>query len=96
MKLTRDQVLHIAKLARLKLSENELQTYTEQLASILTYVDILNELDTENISPTYQVTGLKNVMNPDIILPCARRDQLLSCSSLLKENHQIKVHAVFD
>jgi len=55
MKITRDDVLRVAELAHLDLSETEIQTYLRQLDSILTYVDKLNELDTTGVEPMAQV-----------------------------------------
>lgn len=52
MKITRKEVEHVATLARLKLTENETELYTNQLDSILSYIDKLNELDTTGIEPT--------------------------------------------
>ncbi len=64
-KLSQDQVLHIAKLANLKLSKSEVEKFQEQLGEIIAYVDSLNKVDTKNTSPTFQVTGLKNVFRQD-------------------------------
>ena len=66
-KLSKKEVEKIAKLARLDLSETELDTYAEQLSAILGYVSQLNEVDTENVEITTQVTGLSNIMREDII-----------------------------
>lgn len=96
MKLARDQVLHIAKLARLQLSDDEIETYTNQLASILGYIEILNEVDTSQVEPTAQVTGLKNVMDADHVMKKSDCEALLACSPLPKEDHQIRVKPVFE
>lgn len=89
--LTESQVRHIAKLARLKLSDAEVKKFCKELASILDYVDILNELDTENIEPTAQVTGLTSVFRKDEILPGeATTEELLECSPLPVVNNQIE------
>jgi len=65
LKLTRKQVLHIAKLANLKLTKKEVEKFRGQLADILGYIRVLNELDTKKVKPTSQVTGLKNVFRKD-------------------------------
>jgi aspartyl-tRNA(Asn)/glutamyl-tRNA(Gln) amidotransferase subunit C len=65
--LTRDQVAHVAHLARLSLSDQELITYTDQLSAILAYVDQLSSVDTEHVVPVAQVTGLENVLQADAI-----------------------------
>ncbi len=55
MKISREDVLHVAELAHLELTEEEVETYLRQLDSILTYVETLNELDTSNVEPMAQV-----------------------------------------
>ena len=66
--LTKDQIKHVAKLANLSLDEKELQVYTEQLASVLNYMEVLQEVDTKNVPPTYQVLdGTTNVFREDKI-----------------------------
>lgn len=64
-KITREEVDHVAKLARLKLSESEAERYKEDLNSILDYVDTLKELDTENVQPMSHVLDIKNVWRDD-------------------------------
>lgn len=64
-KLSAKEVRHIAKLARIKISEEEEERYRGQLASILDYVNNLNEVDTNNIKPTSHAVGLTNVMRAD-------------------------------
>ena len=65
MKLDRDQVLHIAELAKLGLTEEEVGLFAEQLSEILDYAEMLNSLDTEAISPTAQAIAMHNVTRPD-------------------------------
>ncbi len=65
MKLSREEVQHIAELARLDLSEEEAALYQEQLSAILEYFERLQELDTEAISPTATVLSLRSVMRAD-------------------------------
>jgi len=67
MKLSKKEIGHIANLARLELSEAELKTYGSQLSDILSYIDQLQEVDTSDVLPTAQVTGLENVMRADEI-----------------------------
>jgi aspartyl-tRNA(Asn)/glutamyl-tRNA(Gln) amidotransferase subunit C len=64
-KLSREDVLKLARLSRLRLSEQEVEKFRTELSEILTYVENLNGADIEGLEPTYQVTGLKNVMRPD-------------------------------
>lgn len=97
MKLTKDQVRHVAKLARLGLTPQEVEKFQTQLSGILDYVEQLNEVNTDGVEPTAQVTGLVNVMREDRAMPkvLAEPDELLKCSPLLKEKRQIKVKSVF-
>lgn len=67
-KLSIKDVEHIAELSRLKLSSAEKEKFAEQLSQILEYVGQLNEVDTKNVEPTAQVTGLVNVMEEDKII----------------------------
>lgn len=66
--LSKKQVKHIAKLANFSLTEEEIKKFQKQLGDILDYIEILNELDTDNIEPTSQVTGLKNIFKKDEII----------------------------
>jgi aspartyl-tRNA(Asn)/glutamyl-tRNA(Gln) amidotransferase subunit C len=89
--LTRDDVLKLARLARLKLSDDEVQEYQQELAEILKYVEQLNDLDVAGLEPTSQVTGLTNVTREDEVI-----DYGYDALSLLKnvpavENNQLKV-----
>ncbi len=95
MKLTKDQVLHVAKLARMRISDQEAEVYAGQLSGCLEYMEILNELDTSKVEPTAQVTGLLNVARADTVEPCVKREDLLSTTLLPLENHQIRVKGVF-
>ncbi len=65
MKITRLEVEHVAKLARLELSDQEKEMLTDQLSNILTYVEKLNELDTRNVAPTSHVLYITNIMRDD-------------------------------
>ena len=63
--LTRDDVLKLARLSRLKLTEEEIKRYPSELSAILEYVRALDKVDTKGLEPTYQITGLKNVTRAD-------------------------------
>jgi aspartyl-tRNA(Asn)/glutamyl-tRNA(Gln) amidotransferase subunit C len=78
MALTRSQVEHVAKLARLGLSEAEKDMYTEQLSRILEHVESLNRLDTANVPPTYHAVALQNVLRQDKPHQSLAREKLLS------------------
>ena len=65
MAVSKKDIEHIAKLARLGLTEKERGKYSRELSGILNYIDKLNEVETENIEPTSQVTGLASVFRKD-------------------------------
>ena len=66
-KITRQEVRHVALLARLELSEDEEERMTGQMNSILGYMDKLNELDTKDVEPTTHAIQLQNVFRPDLV-----------------------------
>mgnify|MGYP001565005242 CR=1 FL=1 len=77
-KITKREVGHVAKLARLELSEEEQEVFTKQLNSILTYVEKLNELDTKDIEPTSHVLPIQNIFKEDKIKESLPREKALS------------------
>jgi len=77
MKLTRQEVLHIARLARLGVSEEEVDRLSRQLSDILGHFEVLQQVDTEGVPPTAQSVDLKNVMQPDEEGPCLTPQQVL-------------------
>lgn len=90
--LNEDQVRHVAKLARIKLTDAEVQKFCKQLSGVLDYMKILNEVDVKNVPLTSQVTGLKNVMERDVIMVGqSNRAELLKCSELPVDDNQIRV-----
>lgn len=78
MKLSQEKVQHIASLARLALSDQEVARYQEQLSAILEYFELLQELDTGAISPTATVLPLRNVMRTDEAKLPFDRDSILA------------------
>lgn len=64
-KLTREDVLKLAQLARLELSEQEIEEFSQELSEILGYVEQLGEIDVKGLKPTLQVNGLQNVTRAD-------------------------------
>lgn len=77
MAITRAQVEHVARLARLGLSEQELDLFTEQLSRILDHVEQLNRLDTTGVPPTWHVLPLQNVLRSDTVQPSLPREAAL-------------------
>jgi aspartyl-tRNA(Asn)/glutamyl-tRNA(Gln) amidotransferase subunit C len=77
MKISKEEIEHIAVLARLSLSEEEKELFGSQLSSILDYMEKLNELDTKGIEPTSHVLSLSNVMRNDIPMPSIPKEDAL-------------------
>lgn len=65
MQLSKQEIQHIAKLARLELTDAELEKYGGQLSAVLNYIDQLKEVDVSGVEPTAQVTGLENMWRED-------------------------------
>jgi aspartyl-tRNA(Asn)/glutamyl-tRNA(Gln) amidotransferase subunit C len=77
MSLTRAQVAHIAELAKLDLTEEELDRMARQLSDILAYAERLGQLDTSTIPPTASVIPNQNVLRPDVVTPSLSRGEVL-------------------
>jgi aspartyl-tRNA(Asn)/glutamyl-tRNA(Gln) amidotransferase subunit C len=75
--IDRDQVLHVARLARLKLTDEEIERMAGELSGILEHVDRISELDLEGVEPTSHVIALENVLRPDEPRPSWSRDEVL-------------------
>jgi aspartyl-tRNA(Asn)/glutamyl-tRNA(Gln) amidotransferase subunit C len=78
MAITREQVLHVAKLARLELSEEELERMQDQLSAILEAVGKVSELDLADVEPTAHPLDLVNVLAEDEPRPCLPREEALA------------------
>lgn len=76
--ITRDEVAHVASLARLRLTDEDLTTFTEQLCVVLETAAALNSLDLSEVEPMAQPYPLSNVMRPDVIVPSLDRDEVLA------------------
>ncbi|NCS89368.1 MAG: asparaginyl/glutamyl-tRNA amidotransferase subunit C [Ignavibacteria bacterium CG2_30_36_16] len=77
MSVTKKEVEHIAELARLKFSDEELESYTEELNQILAYVEKLNELDTENVEPLSYPIENENTLRKDETKECVTQKEAL-------------------
>lgn len=78
MKLSREDVLHIALLARLGVSESEVEKFREQLSNILENFEVLQEVDTTNVPPTAQSVPLQTVMRDDEVAPSLPAGDILA------------------
>ncbi|MCL5960039.1 MAG: Asp-tRNA(Asn)/Glu-tRNA(Gln) amidotransferase subunit GatC [Chloroflexi bacterium] len=77
MSISREDVQHVAALARLGLSEEDIENLSTQLSDILDNFQILSQLDTSNIPPTAQVISLQNVVRDDVAGTCSPREEIL-------------------
>ena len=75
--IDRDQVLHVAKLARLKVTDDEVDHMAEELSKILEHVETMNELDLDGVEPTSHVVDLTNVLREDVPRPGLPREKAL-------------------
>jgi aspartyl-tRNA(Asn)/glutamyl-tRNA(Gln) amidotransferase subunit C len=89
-RLTRDQVAHVADLARLELTEEELDLFTGQLAEILDHAADVASLDLTGVEPTAHAMAVTNVLRPDVPAPCTDRDELLAAAPSV-EDHRFRV-----
>ena len=92
--ITRDDVLHLAQLSSLKLNDNEIDGLRADISNILGYVEQLSELNTDNVEPTYQVTGLENVWRDDSVIDYGVTREDLLKRAPQSENNQVKVPKV--
>ena len=74
----REQVLHVARLARLRLTDEELERMSDELSSILEHVERIGELDLEGVEPTSHVVDVENVLRPDEPRPSWPRERVLA------------------
>jgi aspartyl-tRNA(Asn)/glutamyl-tRNA(Gln) amidotransferase subunit C len=75
--IDRDQVLHVARLARLRLSDDEVGRMSSELSSILDHIEKINELDLDDVEPTSHVIQLENVLREDVPRPSLPRERAL-------------------
>jgi aspartyl-tRNA(Asn)/glutamyl-tRNA(Gln) amidotransferase subunit C len=89
--LTREDVLKLARLARLELTEEEITAFQKELSEILEYVAQLESADVSGLQPTSQVTGLKNVMREDEVIDYGVSAQDLLALAPKKQDGHVKV-----
>lgn len=93
--LSYDEVKHIAHLARLPLTQEEGEKFRKQLSEIIDLVGKLTEVDTKNVEPTSQVTGLENILREDRILPSFSQEEALSNAKRSHKGYFV-VDAIFE
>jgi aspartyl-tRNA(Asn)/glutamyl-tRNA(Gln) amidotransferase subunit C len=89
-RLTRAEVAHVAALARLVLTEEELDLFTGQLAQVLDHAADVSSLDLAGVAPTAHAMAVTNVLRPDEELPCLDRDEVLAQAPAV-EDHRFRV-----
>lgn len=92
-RISNEQVKHVANLARLAITEEEAEKFTKQLDAIITFAEQLNELDTENVEPTYHVLDMKNVLREDVPQKGLPREEVLK-NAPEHQDGQIKVPSI--
>jgi len=78
MKITKDEVMHVANLARLDMDEASIDKFADQIGTILEYVDVLNRVDTQGVTPTSHAISLTNVFREDREQNTLERDKALA------------------
>jgi aspartyl-tRNA(Asn)/glutamyl-tRNA(Gln) amidotransferase subunit C len=95
MKLTREEVLHIAQLARVALTEAEITRMQEQLSNLLEHFEVLQKVDTEGIPPTAQSVDLQGIMRGDEVKPSLPAEDALA-NAPRREDDYFRVRAVLE
>lgn len=95
MQLSEDEVRHVAKLARVALSDQEVEKMRVELSSILAHFEVLQRLDTEDVPPTAQVLDLQNRFEPDQPRPSWPVEQVLQNAPMAEEEY-FRVKAVLE
>lgn len=94
-KLSKKQVEHIGKLSRLYLTEKQIEKFTNQLSAVLDYIEELSKVETKNLEPIGNITGLFNVWREDKIKPSFPSKEMLK-NAPEKEGSYLKVKAVLE
>jgi len=95
MKLSREEVLHIARLARVDLTEEEITRFSEQLSNLLENFEVLQQVDTTDVPPTAQSVALQSVMREDKVTPSLPPDDILA-NAPRREGDCFRVRAVLE
>ena len=78
MTITEELVAHVANLAQIQLDDKQMPLMVRELGQILSYMEVLNTVDTEGIEPLIHLTPLTNVMRPDVVMESFARESLLA------------------
>ncbi len=91
-KLTRDDIVRLARLARIEVNENEIEAYVAEISEIIQYVELLDSVDVSGLEPTNQVSGVVNVSRNDEIIDYGYEPSDLMKNVPEVQNSQIKVN----
>jgi aspartyl-tRNA(Asn)/glutamyl-tRNA(Gln) amidotransferase subunit C len=95
MKLSREEVLHIARLARMGITDDEVDKLSDQLSDILDNFEVLQQVNTDDVPPTAQSIALNNVIRDDTVAASYSPEDILS-NAPRREQDYFKIHAVFE
>ena len=95
MALSREQVAHIASLVRIGMTDEDLERFQSQLSHILEQFEVLEQIDTTDVSPTAHPVELTNVFKTDAAAPSLSRDKVLA-NAPLREDDYLRVKAVLE
>ncbi len=95
MQLTADEVKYVALLARLGMTDEEVEVMRDQMSNILDQMDVLEQVDTDDVEPTGHSVDLRSVMREDVVEPCADREDVLS-NAPNREGDFVRVRAVLE
>jgi aspartyl-tRNA(Asn)/glutamyl-tRNA(Gln) amidotransferase subunit C len=84
--IDRSEVLHVARLARLELSEDEVERMTSELSKVLDYIEKIGELDLEGVPPTSHVVEVTDALRPDEPRPCLPREEALAAAPAVTDD----------
>ncbi|MGM9572715.1 MAG: Asp-tRNA(Asn)/Glu-tRNA(Gln) amidotransferase subunit GatC [bacterium] len=93
--INKQEIEHVAHLARLEIAEDKIEVFTEQMNNILEHISMLNKVDTDNVPPTYHVLPEKNVWREDVVKPSLPREEALA-NAPEQENGCFKVLKVIE
>ena len=86
MSIDREQVLHVARLARLELTEEEIGRMATELSSVLRHIETISELQLDDVPPTTHVVEVENALRPDVPAPCLPREVALAGAPAVQDD----------
>ena len=88
-KITKEEIIRVAELARIEMPETEAVATADEVSSILSFVDILQSVDTEGVKPTSQITALSDVWREDLVVSCdVPQAELLANAPMLEAGYK--------